>query len=439
MGADLALDLTPVRAHRELRLLFVSQLGGMLGYGVTQVAIPFQAYALTHSSLWVGWTALAQAVATIAGLLRGGTLADSKDRRRVLIGTRLLMAATSAALALNAVAARPQLWLLVALAAASAAGFGLGSPTRIATVPRLVSPELLPAASALQAIINQVGLLVGPATAGLVIGFSGITSAFGLAAAGMFLSALPLISMHPLPRSATAALGGSRTFPDALRFVGKSRVILGILLVDTNAMVFGMPRAVFPALAIETFHGGATAVGLLFAAPSAGAMLAAATSGWISRVQHAGRVILFAVAVWGAAIAAIGLTSQLPIALALLAVAGAADVVSEVLRLTILQLRTPDALRGRVTSVLLAQTAASPLLGDTEAGMVAAAATPALSVLTGGLASLAGVLLIAVAFPALRTARLKPTPAQDVPVEHAQDHGALTAPTAREADRQRGP
>ncbi|MGP9023109.1 hypothetical protein ACT1U9_32480 [Streptomyces sp. BR1] len=170
------------------------------------------------------------------------------------------------------------------------------------------------------------------------------------------IKSMVTVNTPPVARGEIAAPAAPATMVEALRFVRGTRLILGILLVDTSAMVFGMPRAVFPALGLETFHGGPTAVGLLFAAPSAGALLAAATSGWASRIDNAGRAVLIAVTVWGAALAAVGLTRQLPLALALLTVAGAADVVSEVFRLTILQLRTPDALRGWVTALLLAQT-----------------------------------------------------------------------------------
>ena len=423
----LVLDLTPVRKSRDLRVLFLSQLALMLGNGFTVVAIPFQVFELTGSSLPVGMVGLVQGGAIIVGMLAGGTLADAWDRRRVLIGTRLLLAATSLALALNAAAPRPSLWLLFLLSAAAAASYGLGAPARVAAVPSMVRPELLPSAAALHAIINQTGLLIGPALAGLTIGLTGVTGAYVTEAVVATLSAFPLLFLRPIPVQEGAPRAGLGSIREGLDYVRRAPILLGILLVDAIAMIFGMPRAVFPALGAETFHGGPQVVGLLFAAPSAGALLGALTSGWVSRVRRAGLAVLLATGVWGGAIVGFGLTSLLPLALALLALAGAADVISEVFRGTILQLQTDDVIRGRVSALWLAQTTASPRLGDAEAGAVAALTTPAFSVVSGGVACILGVGLVAWGIPVLRTAtvpRVEEPPASDLAEKPGRHGGA---------------
>ena len=187
-------------------------------------------------------------------------------------------------------------------------------------------------------------------------------------------------------------------------------VIQGTYLFDINAMVFGMPRAVFPALAATVLGGGASTLGFLYAAPGAGALLGAVTTGWVHRVRRQGRAVIIAVLVWGAAITCFGLVRWLPAALVLLAVAGGADVISAVFRSTILQLNVPDALRGRLMGVQMAVVTGGPRIGDAESGVVAAAFSPATSVITGGLACIGGALLLARLLPAFRRQEIAAAP-----------------------------
>lgn len=400
---DLVIDTTPLRASRQFRLLMLGQLFSLLGSNFTAVAVPFQVYLLTHSSLLVGVTGLVEAVPLLAGMLAGGALADAVDRRRLLVVTRLALTVVGVALALNA-GGHGRLWPVFPLIAANAALTGLGGPARSAPIAAMVGPVLLPAASALNATMHQVGAVAGPALAGLLIARSGVAAAYWVDVASFGLQLVTLAVMRPIPPGEGGRPAGLASVLEGLRYVRRQPLLCGLLLIDLNAMVFGMPRALFPALGTGLFHGGADTVGLLYAAPGAGALLGAATSGWVSRVRRAGLAVVVAVVLWGAAIAAFGLVPWLSLALGLLALAGFADVVSEVFRTTLMQLSAPDGLRGRVVALWQAQVTGAPKLGDTEAGAVAALTTPQVSVVSGGLACIAGAILLARLIPQLRCA-----------------------------------
>ena len=232
----------------------------------------------------------------------------------------------------------------------------------------------------------------------------GVAAAFAADAASYLCCALVAARMRPL-RPGGGGRAGLGRFAEGLGFLRRHRLVAGLLLIDVNAMVFGMPSALFPAIGTGTFHGGAAAVGLLYAAPAAGALAGALTSRWIASVRHAGRVLLASVAVWGLAICGFGVAPDLLVGLVLLTLAGAADLVSEVLRSSLLQLSIPDRMRGRLSALWLAQANAAPALGNLEAGSAAAISTPAISVMSGGLACILGAALVARLCPALARAR----------------------------------
>lgn len=406
MASRLSVDLAPLRQSRDLRLLYAGRAVSNLGNAVTAVAAAVQVYDLTRSSLAVGALSVAEAVPMVAAMLVGGALADAFDRRRLILVPQLVAGVLVAGLALNAGFPHPRLWLVYVLLAASGAALGLGAPARSAALPSLVTADLLPAAVALNSTVNQVASLVGPALGGLIVARFGLTAAFWGDVAGFGAYALLVACIGPLPPRGVGTRPGLRSFVQGLSYVRHHGLVVGLLLIDVDAMLFGMPKALFPAIGTVTFHGGPAVVGLLYAAPAAGALVAAATSGWISAVRRAGPVLLASVMVWGAAIAAFGFTRALPVALILLAVAGAADLVSEVLRSSLLQLSVPDSLRGRLTALWLAQANGAPALGNLEAGAVATITSPAVSVISGGLACILGAALLARLLPALRTARL---------------------------------
>lgn len=403
---QIAIDLAPLRANRDYRRLFTGRFVSMAGSAVATTAGNWQVYGLTHSSLAVGLLTLASGAGMFAGLLNGGMLADRHDRRTLLMLVQLPQAVLAALLMVNSLLPRPALWPLYVITFCIGLCSGLSSPASTAATPALVGEAKLPAAAALNATASQLGQLGGPAIAGLLIAGPGVASCYAIDAVCFAVFALAMIGLRPMPPVTRAPRPGLRSLAEGFRYVRHSGVVGGMLLVDTNAMIFGMPAALFPALASLHFHGGSTTFGLLTAAPGLGAMIGAASSGWTGRVRRPGIVIICAGMIWGGAIALFGVVHSLPLGLFLLAVAGLGDLISEVLRNALLQRYTPDELRGRVSSLYLAQVTGAPALGNVEAGAVARAISPAFSVISGGLACVAGALILGAAIPALRHAKL---------------------------------
>jgi hypothetical protein len=395
----LLVDVTPLRTSREFRLLYGGQIISYLGTQLTVVAAPFQVFLLTGSSWMVGLLGLAALVPLVVGSLVGGALADAHDRRRLLLVAQVLVGATSLGLAVNATLSHPKVWVIFVLVVLQQAFAGLDRPTRSAATPTLVGTEHLPAANALNQLLLQLGVVVGPAVGGVLIANVSLASAYWVDVGTFGFAVVTLLAMAPIPPEGGGTKASAASIMEGLRFLKGRRALQGTFVIDIDAMVFGMPRALFPA--IGTALGGPTIVGLLYAAPGAGALVGAGTSGWVSRVDRQGRAVVVAVIVWGGAIAAFGLTHWLPLALLFLAVAGAADVISAVFRNTILQLSVPDRLRGRLSSVHIAVVTGGPRLGDFESGAVAAVATAEVAVVTGGLACIVGALVVAKAMPAL--------------------------------------
>ena len=393
------MDVGPLRHSRDFRYLFSGQLVSTLGTQLTAVAVPYQVYRLTGSSLDVGLVSLAQLVPLLAMSLLGGVMADAHDRRRVLMVTEMLLAFVSVGLAFNGRLSRPALWPLFLLPALQGGLAGLDRPAFNAAVPRLVPPGDLPAAYALWQVQFQVGIVVGPALAGVILAAGSAATVYWLDVASFVVSFLSVVAQRPQPPSGPPARKSRRAVVEGFRYLRGRQVIQGVYLLDIDAMVFGMPRALFPALGLTVFHGGARAVGYLYAAPGAGALIGALTTGWVKGVTRQGRAVIVAVAVWGGAIAAFGLVHVLVLALVLLALAGWADVVSAVFRNTMLQAAVPDSLRGRLSAIQIAVVQGGPRLGDLEAGVVANAFGDTFSVVSGGLACVIGAVLLAAALP----------------------------------------
>ena len=404
LARHVLMDLTPLRRSRDFRALIGGLGVSTLGTQLTQVAVPYQVYSLTHSSLDVGLVSLTSLFPLIFGSLLGGTLVDSVDRRRLLLVVEALGATMSAGLAVNSDLG-PRLWPLFVFPAGAAALSGLDSSARNAMVPSMVGLRMVPAANAMFQALFQTGSIVGPAAAGLLLAGAGVRVVYWLDVASFVVALIAVLVISPQPASGGAARPGLRSMAEGFRFVGRTPQVQGAYLIDVNAMVFGMPRALFPALAATVFGGGATTVGLLYAAPGAGALLGALTTGWVGRVKRQGMAVIVAVLVWGLAVTGFGLVRWLPAALVLLAVAGWADVLSAVFRNTIIQFSGPDSLRGRLMGVQMAVVAGGPRLGDLEAGAVATEFGLATSVVSGGLACIAGALVVARLIPGFRHQR----------------------------------
>ena len=401
MGGILV-DLAPIRRDRDYRLLWAGQVVSGIGNNVTRIALPYQVYVLTHSAVAIGVLTAVQLVPILAFSLGGGAIADAVDRRRLLLITAVGLALTSLALVALSLVPSPPLAAIYAVAFVAASLGAVDQPARSSAVPRLVPAERLPAAIALNQLNFQTAAVIGPAIGGIVIAVAGLPAAYGLDVLSFGAAVASLVGIAPLPPLGEVARPGIAAVREGLRFAMDRRVILSTFAIDLDAMIFGMPTSLFPILALDTFHAGAEGVGLLAAAPAAGAFLGALLSGWVSRVRRTGRAVAVAVAMWGLAITGFGLaTFSLPLAVVLLGLAGAADVLSAVFRGTIVQLETPDALRGRVTALHLLVVTSGPRLGDLEAASVASVVGAQASVVSGGLLCIAGILVVVRRFPEL--------------------------------------
>lgn len=366
------------------------------------VALAWQVYSLTGSSVAVGLLGLAEVIPLIVLTMFAGALADSGDRKKIMMWSQIASMGVSVALTIVALTDNPALWLLYALAALGATFDALDRPSRQAVIPSLVGVEKIAAALALRQITFQLAQILGPALGGLAIASLSLAAVYALDAATFVAS---LISLRPLPpsRPEGETRRDAKMIVEGLRFSLGRPLIRSVFAIDLIAMVFGMPRAVFPALAENVFHMGAEGVGILYAAPSLGALLGALFSGWVGRISRYGRAIFIIVAVWGASISLAGVfVFSLPLLLIFLVIAGIADVLSAVFRGTLVQETTPDALRGRVTAVNQLVVVGGPRLGDVEAGFAAAALGPRGSVISGGLACLVGIGLLWLKTPQLK-------------------------------------
>ena len=399
----LLVDLGPLRHGRDFRLLFTGQLVSTLGTQLTAVAVPYQVFRITHSSLDVGLVSTAQLIPLVTFSMIGGVMADAHDRRRLLMITELLMAVASTGLAFNGGARHPALWPLYALTAVQGGLAGFDRPAFNAAIPRLVPTSDLAAAYALWQVQYQIGIVVGPSIAGVILASGGVSTVYWIDVATFVVSFVSVTAQRAQPPATVSDRPSVwRSAAEGLSYIRGRQVIQGVYLLDIDAMVFGMPRALFPALGLELFHGGARAVGFLYAAPGVGALVGALTTGWVKSVRRQGRAVIVAVALWGAAIAVFGLVHILWVALVLLAVAGWADVLSAVFRSTILQTAIPDHLRGRMSAIQIAVVQGGPRLGDLEAGGVAQGFGSSFSVVSGGVACVIGAFLLAGALPGFR-------------------------------------
>ncbi len=397
------MDLAPLRASRDLRLLILGNFVTGLGSLATLVALPYQLYVQTHSTLLTGLLGAFELVPLIAMSLLGGALADRFDRRRMLLVDQFALVALSAALAFGAFAGSPPIIVLYLLGGLLAGFSAVQNVVRSSMVPNLVEPSQLRGALALNFGLYQLTLVIGPAVGGLLIAAFSVGAAFTIDAISCLAMVAAAFAMAPAPPHAEhrSDVGVRRSIAEGLRFVLSNKALLGSFAIDLSAMTFGMPRALFPALSLTVFHAGPEGTGALLAAVSAGATVAALTTGWLAHARRLGRIVIVAVLVWGGAIALAGLTRQLWVAALLLAAAGAADSVSAVCRSVINQTVTPDAMRGRMSSVFSLVVTSGPRLGDIESGTVASLTSVRFSVVSGGVACMLAVGVVMAAFPAL--------------------------------------
>jgi ENTS family enterobactin (siderophore) exporter len=401
-------DTTPLRISRDFRWLYIGRTGLLLGAMLTETALIWQIYQLSGSNLAVGAAAATGGIGIVAGLLVGGVLADRFDRRRILLAVRVPGLLVALALLMNAIQDEPLLWFLFVAVVADTFLAGLSIPASFAAVPSLVGQENVASASALNGLTGQLTSLAGPALAGVVIAAGGTAWCYGLNVVGFVVFAVAMIFVGPMPPDrGDAEPTDTHSLKDAFAFVRRNKVVAGVLLIDIMPMFFAYPKGLFPALATEQFNGGSVAFGLLSSAAGVGAFLAAALSGRVTKTARPGLVVIFAAAMWGAAIVGLALSPWLWLGLAFLALSGASDLVSEILRTGLLQNHTPDRLRGRVTSLWLAQATVSPALGNLQAGALAGPLGLSGAILAGGLACVAGVAAVGWRLPAFRRAKME--------------------------------
>jgi MFS family permease len=396
------LDTAPLRLDRDFRWLWTGQAISGIGNQLTRLALPYQVYHQTGSTLAIAGLTLFQLVPILVFSLGAGSIADAVDRRRLLRITQLGLMSTSLVLAILALQPAVPLPVLFAVAFVASAFGSMDQPARSSSVPRLVARERLPAAIALNQLNFQIASVLGPTIAGILIATIGLAGAYFVDVLSFSASFLALFRISPLPPLVRGARPGLTAIREGLRFAWERRVILATYVIDLDAMIFGMPQSLFPALALDVFHVGPTGFGFLAAAPSVGALLGALLSGWVSRVRRVGMAVIVAVGIWGVAITLFGLsTFSFALTFVFLAIAGAADVISAVFRATIVQLAAPDELRGRVSSINILVVTSGPRLGDLEAAAVASAIGTQLSVVSGGVLCLIGLLGVVRLFPEL--------------------------------------
>jgi MFS family permease len=393
-----AIDVAPLR-HADFRRLWLGNSLGFVGFQLTAVAVPLQVYELTGSSFWVGMLGLVGLVPLVLFGLWGGAVADAVDRRLLLLGSSLTLWACTGALLLASLTGLASLPLLLGLVAVQAAGFAVASSTRGAIVPRVLPTALVPAANTISFTASNLGMVLGPLLAGLILARWSFAAAYAADLAVFSLALYAALRLPPLPPTGPATTPGLRSVVDGLAFIATRPVLLLSFAVDIAAMVLAMPRALFPETAAHL--GGRGAAGWLYAAIAIGAVAAGLSSGWIGRVRRQGLALVAAVIGWGLAVAAAGLALALWLTVLLLALAGAADLVSGVYRQTILQTYAPDEMRGRMQGVFIVVVAGGPRLGDLRAGATAAAFGVTASWVGGGLAC-AALVGLALLVPALR-------------------------------------
>ncbi|THF65428.1 MFS transporter [Pseudothauera nasutitermitis] len=413
--ARFAVDISPLRASPAFRLLYLARGVALMVYAINAVAVAWQVYGLTQSSLHVALVGFCLAGGQLAGLVFGGRLADRHDRRALMVGSRIAYVGVIALLFGNALLPQPQLGLIYLAALAGGFTGGIGAPALLAALPAVVERQQLAAAGALSAIAAQLAALIGPVLAGALIAGTGLAGCYAVVLAASALTPLLLARLPRIkPAQADARPAPENTgvlaeWRDGLRFIRRSPMIAAMLWLDLIASLLAMPFVLLPQIASETLGGDAALVGVLHAAPALGALLAALCSGWTRSLQHPGRLLAAMAVLWGLAVAAAGLAGSLWAMLACLALAGIADTVGDIVRGALLQQHTPDALRGRVSAFWLVQSTLGPALGGLQMGYVARRFTVSTALLAGGAACTLGSAAAWAALPALRRRSAPPS------------------------------
>lgn len=391
------IDLSPLIKNRDFRYLYFGQFISLLGTMFSYVALPFQIYEITQSTFAVGLLGVVELVPLLLTAFIGGALSDVMDRRKLLLWSELGMCLGCGLLLANSLQAHPNVWAIYIVAGLLSALSGLHRPSLDALFPRLVSHDEIQAASVLASLRGSVGMIGGPALAGLCISYLGLpwTYAIDLLSFLVSLLAIALIkSMAPIGGQDKPSL---KSIVEAIRYAISRHELLGTYVVDFSAMVFAMPNALYPAIAQSL--GGTKYLGWLYSAPAVGALIITVLSGWTKNIKRHGAAVIIAATCWGLAMVAFGFAPSLLLMLLFLAIAGAADGVSGIFRLTIWNETIPDKIRGRMASLEMVSYMSGPLLGNTYAGFIASVTTTHIAITSGGSLCVVAVLLSAILLP----------------------------------------
>lgn len=404
-------DTRPLR-NDHFRRLWLANIVTVIGAQLTVVAVPAQIYSLTGSSAYVGLTGVFGLVPLVVFGLWGGALADVFDRRTLLMITTVGLILTSAGFWAQAVFGSGNVWLLLGLFAVQQAFFAVNQPTRSALLPKLLPLELLPAANSLNMTVMQAGGIAGPLVGGALIPFVGFSWLYAIDTVTLFATLGAVVGLPRLPVEGALATPRLKAVIDGFRYLRGHPVLMMSFVVDLIAMVFGMPRALFPEMANVDFGGpseGGLAFALLFAAIPAGAVVGGVLSGWVSRVERQGLAVVIAIVVWGVAMTGFGVAAMLAphapaamlvVAVAMLAVGGAADMASAAFRMSMLQAAASDAVRGRLQGIFIVVVAGGPRVADVAHGTTAALTGAAVVAAGGGALVVVGTVIAALAVPA---------------------------------------
>lgn len=398
------LNFSVLVSNRNYRLLYAGQLVSILGSMITMVALPYQVYQLTHSSFAVGMMGVAELLPLLFTALLGGVLADTLDRKRLLIYSEIGMALGILVLAANAFLASPRVWVLYLMAAWVSGLNGFHRPSLESLTQRIVKKEELAAIGSLTMLKSLVGTVLGPSIAGLLISQFGIGFTFGIDFLTYGVSLVGLLWLRLESFEVARTESPLQGILDGLRYAWGRPELIGSYVVDFVAMIFGMPVALFPAVSDQ--FGGAKAVGILYAAPSIGSLLATLLSGWTEKVESLGRGICIAAFFWGIGIIAFGFSQSLFLAVFFLMFAGASDALSAVFRMSLWNRTIPNQMRGRLAGVEMIGYMSGPLLGNAESGLVASQTSTNVAIISGGVLCLVGVIACAWGLPRFWSYRL---------------------------------
>ncbi|MFD7784138.1 enterobactin transporter EntS [Streptomyces nojiriensis] len=430
---DFVIDIEPLRASRDFRAIFIARVVSLFGLGMATVALSAQVYGLTRSTFDVAVASMIMSVTVLLGSLWGGVMADRTDRRRLIVCARGAAALAFAGLAVNAMLPDPTLWGIYVCVAWDGLATGVSVTALMAVAPTLVRPDQLPAAGALISLTGEIGSISAPFLGGVLLALWGPGPVFAFTAVTTAVTTLLISRIRPLPpvkddgdgEEDAEARADTGSLLVAFKYAVRNRVVGGLLALGGVMALFNLPVVLFPEMVDRQFHGGEVMLGLLYTAPAVGAVTISATSGWLTRAARPGRLLIIAAFTGGLSAVGFGLSGNIWVAFALLAVGGAAGTVYEILEYALVQHSTPDRLRGRIVSVITTQGTTGGVVGDVEVAALARWFSPGGAAVVNGAICAVAAVAVAIAVPGLRRATL---PREERDEADGHDDGPVPGP-----------